>query len=129
MNSTTELLTPAAAMVVLHDCGSVVNMQNTRWRAWCIVFNGKAHHASAATLPQAATKDIGAVSLDIVGIANSHAYVSPSQALLGLQLGSGEQGNALGSLHQLWAALGNYGQQWPVPILAVDHAERVLALV
>ena len=60
-------------VVVLHECGSVVNTQNTRWRAWCIVFNGKAHHASAATLPQAATKDIGAVSLDIVGIANSHA--------------------------------------------------------
>ena len=71
-------------MVVLHDCGSVVNTQNTRWRAWCIISNGKAHHASAATLSQAATKDIGAVSLD--------------------------------------------GQHWPVPISAVDHAERVRAL-
>ena len=64
-----------------------------------------------------------------MGIGSSHAYVSPSQALFGLQLGSGEQGNALGSLHKLWAAPGNCGQHWPVPILAVDHAERVRALV
>ncbi len=84
-----------------------------------------------AQLPfhQAATQDIGAVCLDIVGNASSHACESPSQALLGLELGSGEQGNALCSLHELWAAPGNYGQHWPVPILAVDHAERVLALV